>query len=78
MELDASTNPQDHIDNGHILIYTRQDPETKRLAPHLNWMKSISPSNPKANRDEWEEIIRPTFTNEDLLEAVSKVPQIIY
>lgn len=78
LELDQSDDPRDHIDNGHILIYTRENPETGRLSPYLNWMKSISPSHPEATRDEWQEIIRPRYTNDDLLEIVQRVPQIVF
>jgi len=77
LELDSSDDPKDHIDNGHILIYTRIDPKTGRMAPSLNWMKSISPSHPVASREEWVEIFRPRYTNDDLLKIVERVPQII-
>lgn len=77
LELDRSRDPKDHIDNGHILMYTREDPLTGRLAPYLNWMKSISPSHPEATRDEWQEIVRPRYTNEELLAFVQRVPQVL-
>ena len=78
LELDQSDDPKDHIDNGHILVYTRENPATGRLAPYLNWMKSISPSHPEATCDEWQEIIRPNYTNDELLELVEHIPQVLF
>ncbi|MDP2683835.1 MAG: phosphoglycerate mutase family protein [bacterium] len=76
--LDNSKDPKDHIDNGHILIYTRIDPATGQIAPYLNWMKSISPSNPRVTQNDWQEIIRPRYTNDELNRIVKNVPQIIF
>lgn len=78
LELDASKDPRDHIDNGHVLIYTRENPETGKLAPYLAWMKSVSPSHPEASREEWQPIIRPRFTNAELLRIIGEIQQLIY
>lgn len=72
LELDKSNNPFDHIHNCQILHYTRLDPISGRESKHLDWMRSICPTNLKLSRNTWEEISRPRYTNQQLIEMVKK------
>lgn len=75
-ELEISTDPLDRMNNGQILHYTRRDPRTGTVAEHLNWMRSICPTNPEWSRLEWMPIARPAFSNEQLLSIVNRYPRI--
>ncbi|MFC1639100.1 histidine phosphatase family protein [Patescibacteria group bacterium] len=66
-ELKTSGNPHDKIHNCQILHYTRRDPETGKLLPHLRWMRSICPTDLTRSSNEWQRIMRPSFSNEELL-----------
>ncbi|HEU0050915.1 MAG TPA: histidine phosphatase family protein [Patescibacteria group bacterium] len=76
-ELDFSEHPFDHIHNCQILHYTRVDPETKQTADKYLWMRSICPTDLTKSRNEWEPIIRRTYSNEELLKYVVKTPRMI-
>ena len=76
-ELDASTDPKDHIHNCQILWFTRRNPEINELSDHLDWMKSVCPTDLTKSRNVWEPITRPRFSNADLLAEVARTPQII-
>jgi NAD+ kinase len=75
--LDASDDPKDHLHNGHILHYTRRDPERGTLAPRYEWMRSVCPWDPKRSRNDWRAIERPRFTNAALLDEVEKIPRLV-
>lgn len=72
-ELGVATDKK--INNCHIQIFTRIDPATGKRADYLQWMKRIDIVN-DAEDSGWVEIKRPAFTNEDLIEQVSKVKRI--
>lgn len=76
-ELDASTNPHDHMHNCQILHYTRVDPRTGREALNYQWMRSICPTDPSLSKNEWEPIVRRTYSNADLLAMVEQQPRMI-
>lgn len=64
------------IYNGQIFHYTRHDPGTGKLARHANWVRTIRPLDPDFPTD-WREIKRPKYSNEDLLEMVSRIPRMV-
>lgn len=66
-ELKKSKNPHDRIHNGQILHYSRRDPVTGDIAPHCNWMRSVCPTNLTLSSNEWKRIVRPVYSNEELL-----------
>jgi broad specificity phosphatase PhoE len=70
MRLERSKNPHDKIHNGQILHYSRRNPYTGEIAPYLNWMRSVCPTDLNMSSNEWREIKRQKFTNEQLLEEV--------
>ena len=76
-KLDASKNPCDHIHKCQIIHYTRKNPKTNKIEPYLNWMRSICPTNLKLSRNDWQQIKRRSFSNENLLNRVKKVDRLI-
>lgn len=72
--------PSEHtIYNGEIWHYTRRDPETGRLTPHIGWWRRFRPTDPATSSTlaAWREIKRPKFSNEDLLAQVSEIPVMV-
>lgn len=72
-ELDRSRDPHDRIHNGQVLHYTRRDPDTGEVSPHADWVRSVLPEDPSLSRNAWERIVRPRFSNEELLREVELV-----
>ena len=72
-ELQSSKKPGDKIFNCQVLHYTRRDPATNLLAPHLDWVTSISPADEANTGDGWQKIVRKRFSNEELLQAAEQV-----
>ena len=70
MRFERSKDPRDKIHNGQIIHYTRRDPMTGEIAPYLNWMRSICPTDLSLSYNNWQPIIRRKFSNEDLLQEV--------
>jgi broad specificity phosphatase PhoE len=77
LELHHSRDPLDRIHNCQILHYTRTDPVSGEVAPYYKWMRSICPWDTSLSRNVWEPIIRPVYTNEELLARVHQIPRII-
>ena len=75
--LDASTDPKDRMNNGQVIQYSRINPSTNEETPYYNWMRSVCPNNMKLSRNVWEPVVRPRFTNEELLERVNLISRII-
>lgn len=73
MEVRQSNKPGDKIHNCQVLHYSRRDPKTGALADHLDWLRSISPADMTNTSKGWEHIVRPRFTNDDLLSAAQKI-----
>lgn len=76
-ELDQSDNPFDHIHNCQILHYTRANPDTQELVSNYRWMRSICPTDLSQSRNDWEPVVRQTYTNQALLDLVAKTPRLI-
>jgi NAD+ kinase len=76
-ELDYSRDPFDKIHNGQVLHYTRRDPATGLLAPHLNWMRSVCPWDLTRSRNDWQVIERLRYSGEDLLAVVERTPPLL-
>ena len=77
IDLDASNNPFHRIHNCQIIQYSRLNPETAEQSKYLNWMRSICPWDLSLSTNDWQKIIRPSFSNEQLLKFVEKVPRLI-
>ncbi len=77
LELDESANPYDRIHNCQIINYTRIDPQTKKITPHMNWMKSVCPTDLNLSSNKWVKIERHAFTNKELREEAEKIIRLI-
>lgn len=76
-ELLDSKDPKDEIHNCQIVHYSRRDPVTRKVQPHLSFVRSICPWNETLSTNEWREIRRPTFSNELLLALVNETKRLI-
>lgn len=76
-KLDLSTKPFDQINNGQILHYTRVNPSSGEVASRLKWVRSICPWDLSRSSNDWQEIVRPRFNNEDLLAMVNQHPRLV-
>lgn len=71
----SSDNPDDHIKNCQIIHYSRHNPSTGAVSSHLDWMRMIIPTDKNEGEKSWSKIIRPTFTNSELLKLAERSPQ---
>lgn len=77
LELYKSPDPKDHIHNCQILHYTRTDPHTGHNLSHMDFVRSIWPVDQTKSRNEWEPIVRPRFTSEELLKLVEREERLV-
>jgi NAD+ kinase len=69
-DLERRNDPLDKINNCQVLEYTRIDPgNPNHIDPTFKWMRSVCPWNLSLSRNEWKEIVKPRFTNEQLLNS---------
>jgi NAD+ kinase len=73
LALGESHDPHERINNCQILHYSRRNPETGDIEPHLNWLKSVCPWDLKRSKNTWVKIERKKFTNEELLKSVENL-----
>lgn len=71
-ELIFSERHEDRIHNCQVLHYTRRDPATGKLAPYANWKRAIRPTDEPVWSTGWETISRPRYSNQGLLDVVSR------
>lgn len=71
--LARSRDPLDQIHNGQVVHYTRREPVSGRIVPHIGWMRSVCPNDLSLSRNEWTEVRRPRFTNDELRSQVERV-----
>jgi NAD+ kinase len=76
-ELHESKDSADRINNCQIHHYTRRNPVTEKLAKYANWMRTIRPTSNPIEVSDWQEIKRPVYSNEDLLESLQHYPRIL-
>lgn len=76
-ELDASKHPFNHIHNCQLLHYTRCDPQTGAVTPYVEWMRSVCPWDFAKSRNSWERIVRPRYSDDDLLRDAELTPRIL-
>jgi broad specificity phosphatase PhoE len=70
-------SPKSKFHNCQILHYSRRDPVTKRVSSTFEWVRSICPWDLSKSNNEWTQINRPTFTNEQMREHVEKVRPLV-
>ncbi|CAH0485513.1 unnamed protein product [Peronospora farinosa] len=77
IELQESGRMVDQIHNGHVLHYTRKDPQTGQMSPFFTHVRSVCPWNEKLSPKGWTKISRPVYDNELLLATAERVPRMI-
>lgn len=73
-DLYLSKDQKHRIHNAQILHYTRRNPITGALAKHANWMRMVRPTDDPVWSSGWEEIRRPSYSNEELLSIAALYP----
>ena len=79
-ELEASEEPKDRIHNCQILHYSRRNPDPsdgRRQEDSIRWMRSVCPWDASRSTNDWQRIVRPLFSNAQLLELVEATPRLI-
>lgn len=76
-ELHLSKDAKHRINNCQILHYTRRNPDTGKLAEHADWMRAVRPTESPVWDTGWQKIVRPRYTNEELLREVESYPAIL-
>jgi len=66
---------KEKMENGHILHYSRRDPISGEVGPHLSWLRSVCPWDMSKGDGTWRRIVPRRYTNEELMETVLEVPQ---
>lgn len=77
IELQESGRMVDQIHNGHVLHYTRKNPQSGKMAPFFTHVRSVCPWNEKLSPKGWMKINRPVYDNELLLATAERVPRMI-
>jgi NAD+ kinase len=77
LERSQSRDLVHHIRNCQIVHYTRRDPDTDSLCNRADWVRSICPWDTANSATLWRKIERPSFTNEQLMEAAEVAPRIM-
>ncbi|HEY4486937.1 MAG TPA: histidine phosphatase family protein [Candidatus Paceibacterota bacterium] len=72
-----SKRPENKIHNCQIIHYTRRNPKTGELAKHANWVRMVRPTQRPVWVGNWKKIVRPRYSNEQLLKRVSKIPSFV-
>jgi NAD+ kinase len=76
-ELQDSGRMVDQIHNGHILHYTRKNPQTQEMAPFFTHFRSVCPWNEKLSPKGWTKIERPVYDNEMMMAIAERIPRMI-
>lgn len=74
LRLDASDAVEDKMHNCQILWYSRRDPDTHKLNPHLVAVRSVCPWDTERDFG-WRRLKAPRFSNEDLSAEVARYPR---
>lgn len=71
-ELHSSDDTSHRIYNCQVMHYTRRDPETGKLSKYADWMRYVRPTQTPSWSSGWERIVRPKYTNDELLALVAQ------
>jgi NAD+ kinase len=76
-EIYESKAKEDGIHNCEVFHYSRRNPKTQEIEEHANWFRRVRPTDEPIWETGWQEIIRPKYTNDALLEIVEQTPSMI-
>jgi NAD+ kinase len=77
LEKSQAGDPAHQIRNCQIVHYSRCNPEDSGLSDRVDWVRSVCPWDGEELGGRWRTISRPSFTNEQLLEAAEMAPRFI-
>lgn len=66
-ELHESQDTTHRIHNCQVLHYKRRNPETGELSKYADWVRSVRPTATPEWHSGWQRVVRPRYTNEELL-----------
>lgn len=76
--IDHEDPPWFKVGNGQVIHYTRVDPnDPKHVLPRLGWVRSVNPFDPDFAGHDWKEIVRKTYSNEELLQLANRSERLI-
>ena len=73
----GSKDPFERINNGQVFHFSRRDPATGELSPHLSHWRSVSTSDLSLCDPSWRQLRRPVLTNAELLALAELEPRLI-
>lgn len=70
---------EDRIYNCQIVHYTRRDPfhPTRPPLPYMGWKRWFRPTEKPVTTSGWQPIVRPRYSNAELLEIVNRTPAMV-
>jgi len=72
----SDSDPDEKIHNCQVVHYTRINPTTGEVAPHLKWRRSVNAGQTGQGVGDWHESTRKFLTNDELLAQVEKLPRL--
>ena len=72
-----SKRQEDRVNNCEIIHYTRRDPDTGEVSDHADWMRRIRPTETPVWNSGWQKILRPRYSNDDLMKIVELSPKVM-
>lgn len=76
-ELTFSERSEDRIHNCQIIHYSRREKGVGKLTRYAEWVRMIRPTEYPVWTSGWRRIERPRYSNENLLEIVSRTPVMV-
>lgn len=67
---------EEQASNAAVVHYTRRDPSTGDMRPHVGWVRMFRPCD-GGEQPEWTAIHRPTFVAGDLAAMVESIPRLV-
>lgn len=70
--------PESKIGNCQIMHYTRVDPDDpNHILPHLGWVRSVNPWDPKYAGHDWRLIERHRYSNAELMALAERYSRLV-
>lgn len=77
-ELDQNNPTHFKIGNCQIMHYTRVDPDDpNHILPHLGWVRSVNPWDPKYAGHDWRLIERHRYSNAELMALAERYQRLV-
>jgi broad specificity phosphatase PhoE len=67
-----SEHPYDRIHNGQVIHWTRRNPNTGKVGPHLGWRRSVCTTDLSLCDPAFKAVRRPRYSNDGLLALAAR------